>query len=48
MIHMSRSKLEKLIEVFCETHQLEAYWCNMEEGEIRVQFLCEEYEDDDE
>lgn len=44
---MSRSQLEELIEVFCETHQLEAYWCNNEEGEIRVQFLCEEDDDDE-
>jgi len=44
---MKRSKLEELIEAFVRRHKLQAFWCNSEEGEIRVQFLCEE-EDDDE
>jgi len=44
---VNRSKLELLIEAFVRVHELEAYWCNNEEGEIRVQFLCEEDEDDD-
>lgn len=44
---MTRTQVEELIETFVTTHQLEAYWCRSEEGEIRVQFLCEEeYEDE--
>ena len=44
---MTRTKLEELIEKFVQKHQLQAYWCRSEEGEIRVQFLCEEEYDDE-
>ena len=44
---MTRTKIEELIEKFVRKHQLQAYWCHSEEGEIRVQFLCEEEEEYD-
>ena len=44
---MKRWKLELLIEAFVRVHELEAHWCNSEEGEIRVQFLCEEGDEEE-